>query len=54
MILRVLLSLLAIVLSCAASAQSGRAQRGQIFVQTNCAGCHAVGRFGESPLRAFL
>jgi cytochrome c len=31
-------------------AQSGRAQRGQTFVQTNCAGCHAVGRTGESPL----
>ena len=51
MILRVFLPLVAIVLSCAASAQSGRAQRGQIFVQTNCAGCHAVGRLGESPLR---
>ena len=30
--------------------QSGRAQRGQAFVQLNCAGCHAVGRVGESPL----
>ncbi|HEX2509512.1 MAG TPA: cytochrome c, partial [Microvirga sp.] len=31
-------------------AQSGRAQRGQTLVQTHCAGCHAVGRVGESPL----
>lgn len=34
----------------AASAQSGRAQRGFTFVQTNCSQCHAVGRFGDSPL----
>lgn len=33
-----------------AVAQSGRAQRGQTFVQVHCAGCHAVGRVGESPL----
>jgi mono/diheme cytochrome c family protein len=26
------------------------AQRGRVFVQTNCANCHAVGRTGESPL----
>jgi mono/diheme cytochrome c family protein len=51
MMLRLLLSLVAMVLSSAASAQSGRAQRGQVFVQTHCAGCHAVGRFGDSPLR---
>lgn len=38
------------VLSVPAAAQSGRAQRGQVFVQTHCAGCHAVGRVGESPL----
>ena len=38
------------ILSVPAAAQSGRAQRGQVFVQTNCAGCHAVGRVGESPL----
>lgn len=31
-------------------AQEGRIQRGRTFVQTNCAMCHAVGRFGESPL----
>ena len=31
-------------------AQDGRAQRGRVFAQTNCASCHAVGRIGESPL----
>jgi cytochrome c len=25
-------------------------QRGQVFVQTNCSGCHSVGHFGDSPL----
>jgi len=34
-----------------ALAQEGRIQRGQTFVQTNCSQCHAVGRYGESPLR---
>jgi mono/diheme cytochrome c family protein len=33
-----------------AAAQSGRAQRGLTFVQTHCAGCHAIGRAGDSPL----
>lgn len=33
-----------------AMAQSGRAQRGQTFAQTNCSQCHAIGRFGESPI----
>lgn len=32
-------------------AQEGRIQRGRIFVETNCAMCHAVGRFGESSLK---
>lgn len=27
-------------------------QRGLTFVQTNCASCHAVGQFGDSPLAA--
>ena len=44
------LLVLAAILSVPAAAQSGRAQRGQVFVQMNCAGCHAVGRAGESPL----
>jgi mono/diheme cytochrome c family protein len=35
----------------AAQAQSARAQRGFTFVQTNCSQCHAVGRFGDSPLK---
>ena len=34
----------------AASALSPAAQRGLVFVQTNCSGCHAVARFGDSPL----
>ncbi len=31
-------------------AQSGRVQRGQVFAQTNCSQCHAIGRFGDSPI----
>jgi cytochrome c len=27
------------------------AQRGLVFVRTNCARCHAVGKIGGSPLR---
>jgi cytochrome c len=34
----------------AGAAQEGRAQRGRVFVETHCAGCHAVGLTGESPL----
>lgn len=33
-----------------ASALSPAAQRGFVFVNANCATCHAVGRFGDSPL----
>jgi cytochrome c len=33
-----------------AAAQEGRIQRGRTFVQVHCAGCHATGRVGESPL----
>lgn len=41
----------AIVLwSGAAAALTPAEQRGFVFVQTNCSKCHAVGRFGESPL----
>ena len=25
-------------------------RRGFVFVETNCSGCHAVGRYGNSPL----
>jgi cytochrome c len=33
-----------------AVASEGRVQRGRVFVETHCAGCHAVGLTGESPL----
>jgi len=36
--------------SSAVMAQSGRVQRGFTFAQTNCSQCHAIGRFGESPI----
>ena len=29
---------------------SPAAQRGRVFVQVNCAKCHAVGHIGDSPL----
>jgi cytochrome c len=29
---------------------SPAAQRGRVFVQVNCAKCHAIGRLGDSPL----
>lgn len=44
---------LVLVTACASSvamAQSGRVQRGFTFAQTNCSQCHAIGRFGESPI----
>ena len=47
------LTLFCLALACASSAvmaQSGRAQRGQTFAQTNCSQCHAIGRFGDSPI----
>jgi cytochrome c len=47
------LTLLCIALalgSSAVMAQSGRVQRGFTFAQTNCSQCHAIGRFGDSPL----
>ena len=34
-----------------AFAQSPAVQRGQVFVRTNCAHCHAIDRFSPSPLR---
>ena len=34
----------------AAAQQDPRVQRGQQFAQTSCAMCHAIGRFGDSPL----
>jgi cytochrome c len=47
------LTLLCIALalgSSAVMAQSGRVQRGFTFAQTNCSQCHAIGRYGDSPL----
>jgi cytochrome c len=35
-----------------AAALDAAAQRGRNLAQHNCARCHAVGRVGESPLRA--
>jgi mono/diheme cytochrome c family protein len=46
----VLLGVALALCSSMAMAQSGRAQRGQTFAQTNCSQCHAIGRFGESPI----
>lgn len=34
----------------AGAQEDGRVQRGRVFVETNCARCHAVGRIGQSPL----
>jgi cytochrome c len=47
------LTLVCLAVVCASTivvAQSGRAQRGLTFAQTNCSQCHAIGRVGESPL----
>jgi mono/diheme cytochrome c family protein len=47
------LTLLGLALAFASSvvmAQSGRVQRGFTFAQTNCSQCHAIGRFGDSPI----
>lgn len=49
--MRVLLLIASLcLLAPSALAQSGRAERGRVFVQTHCSGCHATGRFGDSPL----
>ncbi|MBZ6078802.1 c-type cytochrome [Microvirga puerhi] len=48
--MRLALSIVLLLLSQPSPAQEGRAERGRVFVQTNCAGCHAIGRVGESPL----
>lgn len=47
--------LASIALAAALSAPSGAAladaaQRGLVFVKTNCSMCHAIGRYDESPL----
>lgn len=33
-----------------AAALADAAQRGLVFVKTNCSMCHAIGRYDESPL----
>jgi cytochrome c len=48
--LHLVLVLVLLAVAQPAAAQSGRAQRGEAFALTNCAGCHAVGRVGNSPL----
>jgi len=49
---RLVVLCVAATLSGACLAQEGRAQRGFVFVKTNCSQCHAIGRFGDSPLAA--
>lgn len=49
-VLRLLIAGLAVAWAGGAHALSPAAQRGFTFVQTNCSQCHAVGRFGDSPL----
>jgi cytochrome c len=38
-------------LAAAGEALSPAAQRGQVFVRENCARCHAIGRYDQSPLK---
>jgi len=45
-----LLAALAMGWAGSACALGPAAQRGFVFVETNCSRCHAVGRFGDSPL----
>ena len=41
---------IAVLLSGSAMAMDAAERRGFVFVNANCAGCHAVGRYGASPL----
>lgn len=41
---------LTLVLPEAGSAEEPAVARGRHFAETHCAACHAIGRFGESPL----
>lgn len=43
-------ALLLTLLPVAAAALDVRARRGETIARTNCAGCHAIGRVGASPL----
>jgi cytochrome c len=47
----VMLAAALLLAAVSANAQRGSTQVGQKLLQANCAGCHAVGRTGESPLR---
>jgi cytochrome c len=47
---RILVAVVLVVLASPAPAQEGRIERGRIFVQTHCAGCHAIGPVGDSPV----
>jgi mono/diheme cytochrome c family protein len=51
-LLRMLLVLGLFCGAAAAQAQTGQAQRGEVFAAANCAQCHAIGRTGTSPLAA--
>ena len=46
----ILLAAVAIGWAGAASALTPSQQRGFVFVKTHCSACHAVGRYGDSPL----
>ncbi len=54
MLLKILFASTLSLICSAADAQtlSPSAQRGQIFVRTNCARCHAIDKLSPSPLRA--
>lgn len=47
---RLALGLAAILATVPAFAQEGRVQRGLTFVRVNCAQCHAIGRYDQSPV----
>ncbi len=47
---RFAIAIAALCLPSLALALTPEEQRGYTFVKTNCSGCHAVGRFGDSPL----
>ena len=47
---RILLAAITVLSADTAFALSPAAQRGFVFVDTNCSRCHAVGHFGDSPL----
>ena len=46
----VVLAVVVCLVSAAAEAQDMAVERGRVFAEQNCAGCHATGITGESPL----